>query len=246
MSILDVASLKPEADKDEPSYVDVDRDRKDIFGSSTLMVSKMKDEGADAKPSVTNGKDANETSGMADSKVKRGYSFRGTECKDALDVNRFNEAAESAGETQSPSDEDKNLKRKGDLEFEMQLQMALAATAVATPSREPALNMNGSPTSPLNLLSSLKRAKRIAEEYPSSSNVISTAIGSRKVGAPLYWAEVYCNGENMTGKWVHVDAVNAIVDGELKVEAAAAACKRSLRYVVAFAGRGAKDVTRRY
>ncbi|KAF2295439.1 hypothetical protein GH714_032933 [Hevea brasiliensis] len=33
---------------------------------------------------------------------------------------------------------------------------------------------------------------------------------------------------------------------EKKVEAAAAACKTSLRYVVAFAGHGAKDVTRRY
>ncbi|KAK9050016.1 hypothetical protein SSX86_031015 [Deinandra increscens subsp. villosa] len=62
----------------------------------------------------------------------------------------------------------------------------------------------------------------------------------------MYWAEVYCTGDNSTGKWVHVDAVNAIIDGEHKVEAAAAACKTNLRYVVAFAGQGAKDVTRRY
>ncbi|KAI7745294.1 hypothetical protein M8C21_017215, partial [Ambrosia artemisiifolia] len=80
----------------------------------------------------------------------------------------------------------------------------------------------------------------------SGRGEISTAVGSRKTGAPLYWAEVYCCGENSTGKWVHVDAVNAIVDGEHKVEAAAAACKTKLRYVVAFAGQGAKDVTRRY
>nr|GEV31074.1 DNA repair protein RAD4 isoform X1 [Tanacetum cinerariifolium] len=53
----------------------------------------------------------------------------------------------------------------------------------------------------------------------------------------------YYSGENSTGKWVHVDVVNAIIDGEHDVEAANAACKTSLRYVVAFAGRGAKDVT---
>lgn len=246
VSILDVASLKPEADRDEPSYVDVDGDKKDIFGSSTLMVSKMKNEGVDAKSSVSNGENSNETSGTADYKIKRGCSSTSIECEDSLDVNHLNKAAESADETQNPSEENKNPKRKGDLEFDMQLQMALAATAVATPNWKPAVNMNGSPCSPSNVSSPLKRIKRIAEECPASYNVISTAIGSRKVGAPLYWAEVYCNGENMTGKWVHVDAVNAIVDGELKVEAAAAACKRSLRYVVAFAGHGAKDVTRRY
>jgi xeroderma pigmentosum group C-complementing protein len=67
-----------------------------------------------------------------------------------------------------------------------------------------------------------------------------------KVGSPLYWAEVYCSEEKLTGKWVHIDAVNLIIDGEDKVEAMVAACKASLRYVVAFAGQGAKDVTRRF
>jgi len=67
-----------------------------------------------------------------------------------------------------------------------------------------------------------------------------------KVRSPLYWAEVYCSEENLTGKWVYIDAVNFIIDGEDKIEAMAAACKTSLRYVVAFAGQGAKDVTRRF
>lgn len=45
---------------------------------------------------------------------------------------------------------------------------------------------------------------------------------------------------------MHIDAVNNFIDGEHKVEAVASACKKSLRYVVAFAGNGAKDVTRRF
>ena len=50
----------------------------------------------------------------------------------------------------------------------------------------------------------------------------------------------------MAGRWVHVDVVNDIIDGEQKVEVASAVCRKPLRYVVAFAGGGAKDVTRRF
>jgi xeroderma pigmentosum group C-complementing protein len=50
--------------------------------------------------------------------------------------------------------------------------------------------------------------------------------------------ELYC-------RWVHVDAARGVVDGAEKVEGAAAACRLPLRYVVAFAGSGAKDITRR-
>lgn len=50
--------------------------------------------------------------------------------------------------------------------------------------------------------------------------------------------EVYC-------RWVHVDAARGVVDGAEKVEGTAAACHLPLRYVVAFAGSGAKDITRR-
>lgn len=45
--------------------------------------------------------------------------------------------------------------------------------------------------------------------------------------------------------WMHVDATRGIVDGANQVEGAAASCRFPLRYVVAFAGSGAKDVTRR-
>lgn len=136
-------------------------------------------------------------------------------------------------------------KRKGDLELEMQLQMAMSATAVAFPQSNMGLDVKELNSNSSDVSSPFKRTRKIANEE-SSSQGISTALGSRKIGSPLYWAEVYCGGENLTGKWVHVDAVHGIVDGEQKVEAAAAACKTSLRYVVAFAGLGAKDVTRRF
>lgn len=42
-----------------------------------------------------------------------------------------------------------------------------------------------------------------------------------------------------------MDATRGIVDGADQVEGATAACRSPLRYVVAFAGTGAKDVTRR-
>jgi xeroderma pigmentosum group C-complementing protein len=42
-----------------------------------------------------------------------------------------------------------------------------------------------------------------------------------------------------------VDAVNGIVDGEEKVEATVAVCRRPLIYAIDFAGNGAKDVKRR-
>ena len=53
-------------------------------------------------------------------------------------------------------------------------------------------------------------------------------------------------GKNLTGNWVHIDVVNAIIDGEQKVEDAATACQTLLRYVVAFASHRAKDVTHRF
>uniref|UniRef100_A0A7N0V8S2 Rad4/PNGase transglutaminase-like fold domain-containing protein n=1 Tax=Kalanchoe fedtschenkoi TaxID=63787 RepID=A0A7N0V8S2_KALFE len=133
-------------------------------------------------------------------------------------------------------------KRKGDLEFEMQLQMALSATATT-----PTCSGSQSKHSTQETLSSVRKLKKVGIEEPLLSTYgISTAFGSRKVGGPLYWAEVYCTGESSTGRWVHIDAINNIIDGEHKIESMSAACKTSLRYVVAFAGFGAKDVTRRF
>lgn len=129
-------------------------------------------------------------------------------------------------------------KRKGDVEFELQLQMALSATGAEIQEKLAATSSQSIGT----LLDStpLKKLRKNAEVASNSS-----AVWSRS-GPPLYWAEVYCGGQTSTGRWVHVDVVNDIIDGERKVEAASAVCRKPLRYVVAFAGGGAKDVTRRY
>ncbi|MED6180372.1 hypothetical protein PIB30_009725 [Stylosanthes scabra] len=156
------------------------------------------------------------------------------------------QASETQDDNSKPclSEQSCRSKRKGDLEFEMQLEMALSATAVGSLNSklESGTNADGA-----NVSSPSKKMKRdTTGESSTPPHVISTALGSTKVGSPLYWAEVYCSEENLTGKWVHVDVVNSVIDGEDKVEAMTAACKTSLRYVVAFAGQGAKDVIRRY
>uniref|UniRef100_A0A0A9DIQ6 Rad4 beta-hairpin domain-containing protein n=1 Tax=Arundo donax TaxID=35708 RepID=A0A0A9DIQ6_ARUDO len=131
-------------------------------------------------------------------------------------------------------------KRKGDLEFELQLEMALSATAAETQYDKLATHASQSIGSLHNSTPPMKKLRKNVEASSSSS-----AVWSRS-GAPLYWAEVYCGGQASTGRWVHVDVVNDLIDGERNVEASSAACKKPLRYVVAFAGNGAKDVTRRY
>ncbi|KAL6598608.1 hypothetical protein ACP70R_046307 [Stipagrostis hirtigluma subsp. patula] len=131
-------------------------------------------------------------------------------------------------------------KRKGDVEFELQLEMALSATAAKTPNNTLDSHVSQSDSSLQDFTPAFKKLRKNAEGSSGSS-----AVWSRS-GAPLYWAEVYCGGQASTGKWVHVDVVNDLIDGERKVEASSAVCKKPLRYVVAFAGNGAKDVTRRY
>lgn len=122
-----------------------------------------------------------------------------------------------------------NSKRKGDEEFEAQIAMALAATAAAAKAE-------GTPTSEKEE-NNVKGLRKVGT---------SGSVWSWKIGPLLHWAEVYCGGEGSNGRWVHVDATRGIVDGADQVEGATAACRNPLRYVVAFAGAGAKDVTRRY
>uniref|UniRef100_A0A0E0IC32 Rad4 beta-hairpin domain-containing protein n=1 Tax=Oryza nivara TaxID=4536 RepID=A0A0E0IC32_ORYNI len=130
-------------------------------------------------------------------------------------------------------------RRKGDLEFELQLEMALLASAAKSQDNKLATQLNQSTDS---LLSSTPPLKKLRKSEEASSN--SSVVWSRN-RAPLFWAEVFCGGEASFGRWVHVDVANDIIDGEQKVEAASAVCRKPLRYVVAFAGNGAKDVTRR-
>ncbi|CAI9111372.1 OLC1v1011585C1 [Oldenlandia corymbosa var. corymbosa] len=257
VAILDAASLKPEVDKPESSSQASGKASGGIFNTSTLMVSRSGvSPVSPLTPLASNEKDnCHRTSWRSKGKAKKLLEldpdikdFSGDDtfkdiipkpsapsvCQDGLSD------AELATKTQ-------RSKRKGDLEFEMQLEMAIAATAIESSKTDVDSDMMDVHDMNSQLISPSKKIKLVkTEDSPVSSSVMSTAIGSRKVGAPLYWAEVYCCGENLTGKWVHVDTVNAIIDGEHKVEAAAAACRKPLRYVVAFAGHGAKDVTRRY
>ncbi|PWA51846.1 DNA repair protein Rad4 family [Artemisia annua] len=246
VSMLDVVSLKPDADKCEDVFQGR-KTRKGLFDSSTVMVTRPNEASTSSskqlEPINCNKKNASEASAKSSrqKKVKKSAQTIIQDQSNERMVGSQNPLSDACASTSE------GLKRKGDLEFEIQMEMALAATATATKNSEPDAdtdikNLNSSP-----IISPFKKLKTVkCVESTSSSHGVSTAIGSRRTGAPLYWAEVYCSGENSTGKWVHVDVVNAIIDGEQNVEAAAAACKTSLRYVVAFAGRGAKDVTRRY
>lgn len=271
VAILDVSSLKPDVDKSESVSKHAKGVRRGIFNSSTLMVappdlvsgSHDKQSANDAKNNVCEtslrvsckNKVNKTTSSISQRKhsAAAGQSTDKMLVNDSIVLNLSNDkmldsqACEAHNNTSDVcfTKQSKGPKRKGDLEFEMQLEMAIAATTSENSKSNTDSDVTNFHCNSKNL--SLKGMKRVrSEELPSSSQGISVAVGSRKVGAPLYWAEVYCSGENLTGKWVHVDAVNAIVDGEEKVEAAVAACKTSLRYAIAFAGHGAKDVTRRY
>ncbi|XP_044468590.1 DNA repair protein RAD4 isoform X2 [Mangifera indica] len=256
VSILDVSSLKPEADKNESLDQDGGRSGR-IFSSPTLMVTRPQEVSSSLDKLISCNKKENvrEKSSRVSSKCNnRSSTSCNTQSKKSAIADELNDRtadsllcdAHCDTSEACHSKESQGLKRKGDLEFEMQMQMALSATAAGScesnfGSDEKNLKSDENVSSPF------KRMKRIENiESSPSCEGISTAVGSRKVGSPLYWAEVYCSGENLTGKWVHVDAANAIIDGEQKVEAAASACKITLRYVVAFAGHGAKDVTRRY
>lgn len=253
MSILDVASLKP----DQSSRPAASGSSKGIFNTYTPMVSKQKLDFKSPKKPVS--LSSYEREKLCESFL--GHSRKSKKCRATshMDVSKDPSVAENSNlsvtNSQTSSEAKDNnpkscltnkshkSKRKGDLEFEMQLDLALSATAIGCPESK----VESGASADSNFSCPPKRIKRVVgEECSTSTQVISTAVGSMKVGSPLYWAEVYCSEENLTGKWVHIDAVNLIIDGEDKVEAMVAACKKSLRYVVAFAGQGAKDVTRRF
>ncbi|MBA0548251.1 hypothetical protein Golob_019360 [Gossypium lobatum] len=250
VSILDVTSLKPKADTYEPSNQVAERVSGGIFSTSTLMVDNLKRASIAPSPVQTSPCNEKDDHGISSHKSKGGCSTSNVaQSRDSTSVKELTDGKSTCQVQPDTSRQcvpknSQGLKRKGDLEFEMQLAMAISATSVETHEN---IHDSSDGNNSLEASIPMKRWKRIERvESASCFQGFSTALGSRKVGSPLFWAEVYCDGENLTGKWVHVDAVNAIIDGEQKVEDAAAACKTSLRYVVAFAGHGAKDVTRRY
>ncbi|CAF2136264.1 unnamed protein product, partial [Brassica napus] len=213
VSILDVASLKPGADKDESPGPKRAKTKRGIFRNSTLMVPKQQAISSHQNKSSSHAEDKSlsETS------------------EPQLQDNKDNSSCEAGTSSKS-----EGIRRRGDVEFEMQLAMALAATATVNNNQQS------------SEATEKKKTTKASDGLSIPDQVMSTAFGSKKVDSPLCWAEVYCNGENMDGRWVHVDALNGTIDAEQNVEAAASACKMFLRYVVAFSGGGAKDVTRRY
>lgn len=247
---MDASSLKP------GQSLDASGSSKGIFNTATVMVSRPKEGFRSPKQSFSVEIENSGESTLGHSHENKGCHSTNHEAESADP--HVNDKLSDIGKNSQNSETEHNrpecltgkthkLKRKGDLEFDMQLEMALSATAIEDQKNkkdpcEKILNADSE-----NFSSPSKRMKRIiSNETSTSSQGISTAVGSMKVGSPLYWAEVYCSGENLTGKWVHIDALNLIIDGEHKVEAMVAACKTSLRYVIAFAGQGAKDVTRRF
>ena len=250
VSILDVSSLKP----DQSFKPIASGSSKGVFGTSTPMVSKQKLDFKSPKKSLSSEREkvCESSLGRSRKSKKRTAPSNMDQSKDPSVPENSNHSVTNSQTSEAQdnnleshiTDKSHKLKRKGDLEFEMQMEMALSVTAVGCSKSKVESGENADSSI---FSCPLKRIKRvIGEESSTFPQLISTAVGSMKVGSPLYWAEIYCSEENLTGKWVHIDAVNLIIDGEDKVEAMVAACKSSLRYVVAFAGHGAKDVTRRF
>lgn len=156
-------------------------------------------------------------------------------------------------------------KRRGDEEFELQIALAVAATA--PPASE------GPPEAAPPGFQSVGGASSKSRRVSGSSLRSSAAVWSQDFGSISHWAEVYCResrkrcqeaaawaraaplpaevsgaaGPDATGgRWVHWDAARGVVDGAGKVEGLVAGQGQGLRYVVACAGGGAKDVTKRY
>ncbi|XP_054804096.1 DNA repair protein RAD4 isoform X2 [Prosopis cineraria] len=251
VSILDVASLKP----GQSFRSDATGSSKGVFNAPTVMVSRPEEDLRHPKKLFSGYERENSSeSSLGQSHERKEYHSTShlTESTNPPFAHELNGSVSNSRNSETEHNHPECLtnqtgkaKRKGDLEFEMQLEMALSATAIGDE-----LNKKESCLRILNANSEnspSKRIKRIiCDESLTFPREMSTAVGPMKFGSPLYWAEVYCGGENLTGKWVHIDTINLIIDGEHKVESMAAACKTSLRYVLAFAGQGAKDVTRRY
>ncbi|KAH0449839.1 hypothetical protein IEQ34_020531 [Dendrobium chrysotoxum] len=248
VSNMDVASLKPDVDVPGNSSINTPRLNTKISSSISAVSSPTKihtpddDHLSDSRDEAIHPNTTNSSklpNAPWNKNVRRGLAVASS-LKDDKHASMSQGGAENVGSCTTKYDE--GSKRKGDLEFELQLAMALSATATTTKSLDMD-ELHNSSTS-----SSHMKKMRIAKTGESlfSSTRSSGAVWSRKNGPPLYWAEVYCSDETVAGRWVHVDAANGLVDDVENVEPAAAVCKKPMRYVVAFAGNGAKDVTRRY
>lgn len=261
VSILDVASLKPDADVSGCSNQDLPQlDTKISSSSSQKIVVNSNNDSASCPGLASSRKISYRITGPESARRSRN-KIKGSNlgCDNEL-LDSLPPTAGSNGEIIDTSNDkacddhqdactinpQRKLKRKGDVEFELQLEMALSATAAGPSECNLSSDMNDICGSSDGTSSFKKLKKTEKGKFIDSAQVITGAVWSRKKGPPFYWAEVYCGGETSTGKWVHVDAANGIIDKEQQVEFASAASRRPLKYAVAFAGFGAKDVTRRF
>eukprot|EP00252_Welwitschia_mirabilis_P020330 TRINITY_DN4959_c0_g1_i1.p1 TRINITY_DN4959_c0_g1~~TRINITY_DN4959_c0_g1_i1.p1 ORF type:complete len:1028 (+),score=241.22 TRINITY_DN4959_c0_g1_i1:204-3287(+) len=263
VSILDVSSLKPDAESMDASaewFSDTD----DENGLSLYHMNKTRTTIASLGQVIARCEPQTSKSVQVTECVDSNVSAKGhCHTKTTQDLNgdalkksssRSNDIngrdvpmTEGSAQVESSCDADasKPLKRKGDLEYELQLAMALSATAAEAENkannRESKNDKNclESPVAKLAVRRGIKGSKSLVQQKTSTQ-------WSRKEILNLHWAEVYCEGESLTGRWVHVDVANGIVDGEEKVKDASASSKRPVRYVIGFAGIGAKDITPRY
>ncbi|KAL6862447.1 hypothetical protein ACP4OV_016788 [Aristida adscensionis] len=239
---LDVAGLKP----DTKVIGTFDQDASRLCTRALPSSSPGTDRIVVSSPALVQDNTVDGVS-LTQQKSNVGKSKRTTACQRSLakslssiKADHGSSHASVSSEFPSTSSNAEGPKRKGDVEFELQLQMALSATAAKTPNNAQDIHVSQSTISLQDFIPPFKKLRKNAEASSSSN-----AVWSRS-GAPLYWAEVFCGGQASTGRWVHVDVVHDLIDAEQKVEASSAVCKKPLRYVVAFAGNGAKDVTRRY
>ncbi|XP_010932556.2 DNA repair protein RAD4 isoform X1 [Elaeis guineensis] len=257
VAVLDVASLKPDADIPGSSNQDAARLDTKIFSSTSTRENPYQ---VNAPYPAVSIDDANKYMTHKACPREKHHKKENNSTRKKISLKGLGAACNSdngTGDASASQACNDNLnscvasfaeksKRKGDLEFEFQLEMALSATAAGIRENvgSDAVDI---PSTSSSITSPSKKLRKIkSKESPILTHGSSSAVWSRRTGPPLYWAEVYCSGETLTGRWVHVDAANGIVDGEDKVEAAVAAFRRPLKYVIAFAGNGAKEVTRRY
>ncbi|KAJ0981270.1 hypothetical protein J5N97_009525 [Dioscorea zingiberensis] len=262
LSVLDVASLKPDRDVLGCSNPDSPRLDTNIFSSAVASSSDQVSASnlLHPLPSSTCSNDiSHETLARGKHHKKDGRPIikksplKGSASTTGLDIVISGDSIANklcSDKLESlPAKFPVGSKRKGDAEFELQLEMALSATAAGVSASNLGSHvdeLSGSSLLPSPPSKKLKKPSLHQHESVITNHGSSSAVWSQKLGPPTYWAEVYCSGETLNGRWVHVDAVNGIVDGESNVEAAAAAGRKPLKYVVAFSGGGAKDVTRRY
>jgi xeroderma pigmentosum group C-complementing protein len=139
-------------------------------------------------------------------------------------------------------------RRKGDDEFQRELEVAMAATAFEAASPEQQQQQQQQQQQGAG---SGAAARSPAAASPGGrGGARGAAFGRHQAAVGRHWVEAYCGGGGGgggvdEGRWVHADPVAGWVDRAGDVEGLAPR-GAALAYVAAFAGGGAKDVTRRY